>query len=193
MLRRLGVLLILLVPAGAANATIGNNDLLVTGTGAYVLASSEQSETIDGAAFALTIEQLGSGSPVSFGLIFTYASVDWESNDAGNVLKQSVKSYPIYLVGKYWLGEGKLQGYVGGAFGVYFSRLEVTAVSSGNQYSSENSSGTGLSIPVGAALNISKNAAITLSYSLNFLFDNDYLKNGIVNSFGIGLALNVGE
>jgi hypothetical protein len=76
---------------------------------------------------------------------------------------------------------------------VYFSTLETTVVSSGNQYNSQSMSGTGLSIPVGAVFNIGKRANINLRYTLNFLFDNDYLKDGIVNSFGLGLGINFGD
>lgn len=49
MLRKLGLLMTILVLAANSSAGVGSDDFLITGTGSYVIGTSEQTDqTIDG-------------------------------------------------------------------------------------------------------------------------------------------------
>jgi outer membrane protein W len=165
MLRRIGIVAAILVVAVSASAEVGYNDFLLTGTGAYVMGKSKDTgETLDGASFALTFESVGSGDMVSFGLSFAYAVMEYEQNDAGLVSKQEIRTFPIYLMGRGWFGTGKFQGYLGGAFGVYFSELKTTLVSD-QTTTTRGMSGTGLSVPVGVIFNINERVFLNANYT----------------------------
>jgi outer membrane protein W len=193
MLRRLGILITILVIAGSASAEVGYSDFLLTGTGSYVMGKSKNTgETLDGASFALTFESVGSSDRVSFGLSFAYATMEHETNDAGLVSKQEISTFPIYLMGRGWFGTGKFQGYIGGAFGVYFSELKTTTVNN-QTTTTQGMSGTGLSVPAGVIFNLNERVFLSASYALNWLIDNDFLENGILNTFGLGLGFNWGN
>ena len=193
MLKRLGIMATILLLAGSASAGVGYNDFLLTGTGSYVMAKTKDTgETIDGASFALTFESVGSADMVSFGLSFAYAVMDYETNDAGLVSKQEITTFPIYLMGRGWFGTGRFQGYLGGAFGVYFSELKTTTVTN-QTTTTRGMSGTGLSVPLGFIFNINERVFLNANYTLNWLIDNDFLENGILNSFGLGLGINWGN
>jgi len=183
----------ILVVAGNAGASIGFDDFLLTGSVMYTTSTlKDTGEQIDGAGFGLTIEQLGSQDPVSFGISFAYYSMYAENNEAGLVTKATVNSYPIYLMGRYWFGKGALQTYIGGAFGVYFSERSLTTVTD-QTHTSFGMSGTGLSVPLGIALSVTEKVYITAGYSFNWLIDNDFLEDGIVHAVGFGLGINFGN
>jgi len=193
MIRRIGLIVALVVLAGSANAQVGYDDFLMIGTASYVTATAKETgEMIDGAGAAITIESVGSSDPVSFGMAFAYMTFDFEFNDNLVVKKQTVNSYPLYIQGKYWFGKSRLQAYIGGAFGVYFSQLKTTVVT-GDTETTVGISGTGLGVPVGVALGLTKKAFINFNYTLNVLFDNDYLENGLIHSAGIGIGFNFGN
>lgn len=194
MIRKIALIVALVAVAGSANAQVGYDDFLMIGTASYISATAKETgDMIDGAGVAFTIESVGSSDPVSFGMTFAYMTADFEFNDNLIVKKQTVDSYPLYIQGKYWFGKSRLQGYIGGAFGVYFSRLKTTVVGGSSDTTNIGISGTGLAVPVGAALSLTKRAFVNFNYTLNILFDNDYLKDGIIHSAGIGIGFNFGN
>jgi hypothetical protein len=193
MLRRLGILITILVVAGSASAEVGYNDFLLTGTASYVMGQAKETgQTLDGASFTLTFESVGSADKVSFGLSFGYAVMEYEQNDAGLVSKQQVSTFPIYLMGRGWFGSGRFQGYLGGAFGVYFSELKTTTITD-HTTTTRGMAGTGLSVPLGFIFNLNERVFLNANYTLTWLIDNDFLENGILNSFGVGLGVNWGN
>ena len=161
----------------------------MTGTGAYAIAKSEQSgEKIDGAALAVTLEGMR-GANVSLGLSLAYASLDGETTEAGEVTQRRVSSMPAYLLVRYWFGdpEGTVRGYIGVGPGVYISFLDTTTLPD-NKQTTVGSSGFALAIPAGFVYSVTERIFLNFSYSFNWLADNDYLENGIVNTFGLGLG-----
>ena len=150
MLKRLSVILLIVVSAGNAEAVVGESGFWLTGTGSYVLGKNTQSgQTIDGAAFALTLEGMrGTGRPLSSGLSLAYAAMEGEENNAGLVTKRTVESMPLYLFLRTWFGEDDIRGYIGGGVGAYISYLESTS-SNNNRTTITGMSGVAFAIPAG--------------------------------------------
>ena len=187
MLRMLSVIIVLLLPAGNTEAVVGQSGFWLTGTGSYVIGKNTQSgQTIDGASLALTLEGMR-GADVSLGLSLAYASMNGEENDAGVVTKRRVSSMPAYLFVKYWLGDGDVRGYVGGALGVYISFLDTTTIND-NRQTTDGMSGAALAVPAGFVYSLGDRMFLNFNYTLNWLIDNDYLENGIIHAFGLGLG-----
>jgi hypothetical protein len=193
-LKHLSIILLIVVAAGNVEAVVGESGFWLTGTGSYVLGKSEQSgQTLDGASFALTLEGMrGSDPPLSLGLSLGYASMDGEENDAGRVTKRTVDSMPLYLFVRMWLGEGDAKGYVGGGIGVYMSFLESTNAIN-NRTTITGHSGFAFAIPAGFVYSLNERVFLNFNYTLNWLVDNDYLENGIINAFGLGLGFLLGN
>jgi len=190
LLKRLSlIILVVAASAGNADAVVGVSGFWLTGTGSYVLGKSEQSgQTIDGAAFALTLEGMrGTDRPLSFGLSLAYAAMEGEENNAGLVTKRTVESMPLYLFLRTWFGEDDVKGYIGGGVGVYISYLESTS-SNNDRTTITGQSGVAFAIPAGFVYSLNERVFLNLNYTLNWLVSNDYLQNGIINSFGLGLG-----
>ncbi len=123
---------------------------------------------------------------MSFGLSLAYAVMEGQENEAGVPVKRRVSSMPAYLLLRYWIGEGDLRGYVGGAVGVYISFLDTTDLTD-NKQRTDGMSGLALAVPVGFVVPVGERAFLNFNYTLNWLVDNDYM-NGAVHTFGLGLG-----
>ena len=182
-----------LLAAGTAVAQIGQGDGLLTFNGGYVTASSAATDqTIDGGMISLTYEKLDWENPVSFGINIGYASASGDSGSGSSRVETSTKSVPVYLGGKYWLGKSKIQGYLGVAIGVYFSWLNRENVATGESFSSVERTGFGLGVPIGGTFAIGETVFINANYTLNWLWENELLKDDLLHSFNLGLGFKLG-
>lgn len=182
------------VTAGTAAAQIGQGDGLLVFNGGYVTGSSAISgENIDGGIISFAYEKLDWSSPFSFGFSIAYTSVDGDSGSGSNRVRTSANSVPMYFGGKYWLGKSKVQGYLGVALGLYFSWLDKEYVETGDSYSSIETTGMGLGIPIGGTFSIGKTVFINANYTLNWLWDNEILKDDLLHAFNLGIGFKLGK
>jgi hypothetical protein len=98
----------------------------------------------------------------------------------------------VYVGGKYWLGKSKIQGYLGAAIGVYFTWLDRQNVATGESFSSVEKTGFGLGVPIGGTFSIGETVFINANYTLNWLWENELLKNDLLHSFNLGLGYKFG-
>jgi hypothetical protein len=182
-----------LLAAGTAVAQIGQGDGLLTLNGGYVLGSSAATDqTIDGGMISLTFEKLDSPSPISFGFNIGYASASGDSGSGTSRVETSTNSVPVYAGAKFWLGKSKIQGYLGVAIGMYFSWLNSEIVATGESFSSVEKTGFGLGVPIGGTFSIGETVFINANYTLNWLWDNELLKDDLLHSFNLGLGFKLG-
>ena len=183
----------IIFPLGTAQAQVSPGDGLLTINGGYITGTSAvTTETVDGNSIMFTYEKLSPVKPMSFGFSLGYSSGTSEATEGSSTLKTSTNSIPMFLGGKYWLGQSKFQFYLGAALGVYFSWLDTEIVETGESYDSVGTTGFGMAIPIGAAVSISEGVIINGNYTLNWLWSNEYFENDIVHAFNIGLGFKVG-
>jgi outer membrane protein W len=117
------------------------------------------------------------------------ASMEGETTNAGVPTQRRASSMPACLLVRYWFGnpEGTVRGYFGAGPGVYISFLDTTKPSEARQ-TTFGSSGFAVAVPIGFVYSVNERIFLNFSYSFNWLADNDYLDNGIVNTFGLGLG-----
>jgi hypothetical protein len=182
-----------LLAAGTAVGQIGQGEGLLTFNGGYVTASSAVTDrTIDGGVISVTFERLDWKSPFSVGFNIGYASASGDSGSGNSRVETSTNSIPVYVGGKYWLGKSKIQGYLGAAIGVYFSWLDREVVATGESFSSIEKTGFGLGVPAGGTFSIGETVFINANYTLNWLWDNELLKDDLLHSFNLGLGFKLG-
>jgi outer membrane protein W len=182
-----------LLVAATAVAQIGPGDGLLTLNGGYVTASSAATDqTIDGGMMSLTFEKLDWANPVSLAFNIGYATASGDSGAGTSRVETSTNSVPVYVGGKYWLGKSKIQGYLGAAIGVYFTWLDRQNVATGESFSSVEKTGFGLGVPIGGTFSIGETVFINANYTLNWLWENELLKNDLLHSFNLGLGYKFG-
>ncbi len=182
-----------LLAAGTAVAQVGQGDGLLILNGGYVTAASAATDqTIDGGMISLTYEMRDWANPVSFGFNIGYASASGDIGSGDSRVETSTHSIPFYFGGKYWMGKSKVQGYLGAAFGIYFSRLSREIVATGESFSSIEKTGLGLGVPIGGAFSIGETVFINANYTLNWLWENELLEDDLLHSFNLGLGFKLG-
>jgi hypothetical protein len=170
--------------------------------------SAVTGDNIDGGAMSLDFQKLGWESPWSGGFSIGYGKVNQtlsEVNAAGDTsttTDNTISTVPVYLGGKYWLGgaEKRFQGYIGLAFGMYFSQLQTNVSSNigvqdqpvSGGFTSETALGFGLGVPVGIAVSLGDSILLTANYTLNWLWENEFLENDILNTVSLGLGFTFG-
>jgi hypothetical protein len=183
-----------LLAAGAAVAQIGPGDGLLTINGGYVTGSSAATDqTIDGGMISLTYEKRDWSNPLSVVINIGYASASGDSGSGSSRVETSTNSIPVYFGGKYWLGKSKIQGYLGAAIGVYFSWLNREVVATGESFSSIEKTGLGLGVPIGGTFSIGETVLINANYTLNWLWENELIKDDLLHSFNLGLGFRLGK
>lgn len=202
MSRKVGLLVlgIVLIAAGAQAGVKAGEGLLTINVGYAMGKSAITGDNIDGGVAGLDYQKLSPTGPWSAGFSIGYGGLTENvtgSNDSSTV-DYSLTTVPIFLGGKYWLGdgEGKLQGYIGASFGMYFTTLDTNwqgTVGVQNQpvsggFSSQTELGFGIGVPVGVAFTASDAFLITANYTLNWFWDNSFLDNEILNAFSLGVA-----
>jgi hypothetical protein len=181
-------------PFGTAEAQVIPGDGLLTVNGAYVFGTGAATgESIDGGGINLAYEKLDWNKPMSFGFSIGYTSATGDSGVAASRVKTSTNSVPLYLGGKYWLGQNKFQFYVGAALGVYFSWLKTEFVETGESSDSVGATGFGMGVPIGAAVSIGETVVINGNYTLNWMWSNDFFDNDLLHAFNIGLGFRLGK
>lgn len=187
----LAVTVILLV-AGPAAAQITTGDGLITVNGGYVAGNAEiNDQSIDGVVINVTYEKLDWQRPVSFGFNLGYSTISFEDTEDDELVSREIRTFPMYIGGKGWLGKGRVQGYLGAGLGLYFSSLRTTIGNTSE--TTVSSTGFGLGIPVGGTFSISKGVYINLNYTLNWLWSSAYFKNDILHAVNVGLGFNLGR
>ncbi len=126
-----------------------------------------------------------------FAISYLTVSADVEEVSGGQpiVSKYSIGTWPFYYQPKVLFGNGSLQGYGKGAFGMQFSTIKINVPGT----SEFKSTDAGLYAGLGAGL--SKSFSLDLSVSLEYewaYLSNSYYNDGFLNSvnLGIGFRLN---
>jgi hypothetical protein len=184
--------------ATSANAAITPGDGLILFTGGWLSGRTALTEeTIDGNSFTFSYERLDWGKPASFWFAIGYGTIFQERHTLADDAKVSynIDTMPIYLGGKGWLGEGNLQGYFGLGLGIYFSNTQRTTVDANGKedYASFKTSGLGLGVPLGLTLGLGKTLFLNANYTLNWLWDNDALKDNLLHAVNVGVGFNLGK
>jgi outer membrane protein W len=198
-MRRSGLVLaavLLLVGAGAVHAQVEPGDAVMTVNLGYAVSNFAGTDiTVDGGQISLAYEKLDWGKPASFGFAIAYMSLQGEDDvtPVSNRTRTSIQSLPLYLGGKYWLGQSKIQGYLGVALGVYFSWLEITLAQTGEEVSRSSATDFGIAVPLGGTLSISQSMFINANYTLNWLWDSRFLKDDLLHTFNVGLGWKLGK
>ena len=197
-------LAIVLLVANAHAGVKPGDGLLILNVGYAMATSKSTGDAIDGAFFGLDYQKLDWNKPVSGGFSIAYGEIHESISGADSTEADiTVSTVPVYLGGKYWLGsgDGRLQGYLGLAFGTYFSQLKTSVTSTvgiqdetySGSFTSETALGFGLGVPVGVALSLGESLLLTANYTLNWLWENEFLDNDILNSFSLGVAFRFGD
>jgi len=141
--------------AGGAQASMQGGDSVIFFNLGYATGKSAISgDNVSGGLAMLEFQKRDFGGPISGGLSIGYGEL--HESVAGDSLRvdYSLRTVPLMIGGRYWLGEGRLQGNVGIAFGMYFSRLTRSRVPTtsttieGATYTDDAAADFGLSIPV---------------------------------------------
>jgi hypothetical protein len=178
--------------AGTAAAQVSPGDGVIIVNGGYMAGKAEVTdESIDGVVISFAYEKLDWQRPVSFGFNLGYSAMSFENTENSENVSREIRTFPMYVGGKGWLGKGRIQGYLGAALGLYFSSLRTTRANSSE--STVSSTGFGMGIPVGGTLSISKGVFINVNYTLNWLWSNQYVKNDILHVVNVGLGFNLGK
>lgn len=207
MVRKVSLLVLaitMLVSSAHAGVTPGHSVLIVN-VGYASGKSVTTGENVDGGIIGLDYQKLGWNGGWSGGFSIGYGEIQQTITGTGvgadtTEVDNTISSVPIYLGGKYWIGSGenRFQGYVGLAFGMYFSELTTSATGTvGKQpvsgsYTSESTLGFGLGVPVGVSFSLGESILLTANYTLNWLWDNEFLDNDIMNNFSLGLGFRFG-
>jgi len=183
------LLLVISVPAMAQVEP--GNALIIFNAGHVWGTSALSEESIDGGALTFTYEMLQPVKPLSIGINIGYSSAQGDTGTGITQVQTSTNSIPFFFGGKYWLGKNKFQGYIGAAFGIYFSWFNSQLVQTGESYNSVGDTGFGMAFPVGMAVSVSDKAFISVNYTLNWLWDSSVLSDDIMNTVNIGLGFKV--
>ena len=193
MLQRIVIVAILSLSSGSAAAQVVSGDGLFTATGGYGFGtSSATGDDVDGGSVTFGFEKLGRSRPLSFVWSFGYSSLSSEEQQANQVIKRSTSTWPFYFGGKYWIGQGKVQGYAGAALGVYFSTLSTTVIETSETYASVQTSGLGLGVPLGLSVALSEKVLLVGGVALNWMWGNEFFDNDMLYSVNVGLAFRTG-
>jgi hypothetical protein len=98
----------------------------------------------------------------------------------------------------HWFGENRIQGFLGVAFGMYFSELTVSVdpvydEASGGSLTSGTAANFRLGIPPGLSISISDSIMLNANYTLNWLWDNPFLDNNLIHAVGVGVGFTFGS
>ena len=108
-------------------------------------------------------------------------------------MRATTNSIPFYLSGKYWLGQSKVQGFIGAGLGTYFTWATKEVDLTGESVSHfDEDPGLGLVSPIGLSWSISESMLLTGNYTFNWLWSNELLKNDALHAFRLGLGFNLG-
>ena len=183
-----------LASAGSATAQVAPSDRLFSVVGGYASGKSALTgSTIDGGGVLFTFETLQGVRPVSILFSFGYSSLSSDEQDPNQRVKSSTSTVPIYLGTKYWVGKGKVQGYVGAAVGIYFSTANTTVISTDETFTSFQTSGAGLGVPLGLSAALTEGVLLTGGVSLNWMWGNEFFENDLLYSANLGLVFKMGS
>ncbi len=165
----------------------------ITLSGGYVFSNIEDSET---SASGFRINGLYEYHPIvgkfvhgfSVGYINVSADVEEVSGGQPIVSKYTISTWPFYYAPKLMIGDGSLQGFIKGAFGMQFSTLKIELP--GSEFSS-NDAGLYAGLGAGVQKEISDKIFINLEYEWAYQ-SNSYYRDGFINSVmvGVGFKLN---
>jgi hypothetical protein len=180
MIRFLVLLAAFLFSASGATATIKPGDgLLMFNGGLATGKGAVTGATFDGPVVSLSYEKLDWTRPVSFGFNFSWSQISRTETVESQKLTRHVETWPIYLGGKYFAGQGPIQAYVGASIGVYFSTVETSVAQTGEEYARWSASGWGLGVPVGVTLSLGNTLFANVNYMLNWMWSNEAFDNDL--------------
>ncbi|UCH84501.1 MAG: outer membrane beta-barrel protein [Candidatus Latescibacterota bacterium] len=192
------LLLALILLAGSANAAMKPGSSAFFANLNYAIGKlAETSDNVDGGFVGLEYQKMDWTYPVSFGFSIGYGEINQDEEADSSRTSYSMSSVPVYLGGKYWFGEDKVQGFLGVAFGMYFSTLTLSVADKyegGDEWShnSETATNFGLGFPLGVSVSIGDTVMLTASYKLNWLWGNPFLDNNLLHAFGVGVGFSFG-
>ena len=197
MLRLTLVLMSLLLLTGVATAGIEPGDQLISFNIGYATAEAAVSgSTLEGPVFAFNYESLAGNKPVSFFFSTGWSEVSKEEGESGSIsgsdsLTREIETWPIYVGGKYYIGQGNFQGHLGASLGLYFSTVEIAVTQTGTEYAKWGSSGWGMGVPLGVTLSMGDTAFINADYFLNWMWSNDAFDSDLMHTFLLGIGFNL--
>ena len=192
MKKLLTIACIVIAGYSAASAQFVAGEQYLTLSGGYAFGSLKAGgKSIDGGGVNLSFDDRNFGSkPVSLAITFGYAQLEEEPDSVG-LAQRTVSTWPLGVGAKAWLGESKVQGYVGTLLTVYFSSLKSSTEATSESYTVATKSGWGLAVPAGVALNISERAFLRVGYELNWLWSNEFVESSLVHMFVAGVGLQI--
>lgn len=122
---------------------------------------------------------------VSHGLSVGYVGFGADINDGSLSGSVDVNSWPIYYAPKYSFGSDKFKGFIKGALGWQFSKIEYT----GTLLSAEdNDAGFAGGAGVGGMYFIKENLFLNLEYEFLWM-SNSFYKDEALNTVSLGLGI----
>jgi hypothetical protein len=166
--------------------------LLIFNVGFTETSPEDSDANLSGNTFSLSYEKSNYTGNLAGGVAIAYATTSADSlNASGEQVQRlnsvSVEVLPILLYGKVLFGSPKVKGYIGGGFGIQFSKansfrdlVQVTSYDSGFLIG-----GVG-----GLNFFVNEKILLNASYNLSYM-GNSYFKDGVVHNFVIGLGFQL--
>ena len=184
----------LFLAAGESVAIVEPGDgLLWFNVGYSAGTTAEQAKDVDGAVAGIGFEKLDWDKPLSFGVGIAYSEISDERTEGNRTINTTVATVPINLGAKYWLGRGKVQGYLGAYLGLYYSEIRRTVIETDSEFTSLGYTGGGMSFPLGGALSLGETLLLNASYTLNWMWSNEAFDSDLLHAVMVGLGINLGD
>jgi outer membrane protein W len=182
------------LPAPAPAQIAEDTGLLTANLGWALSKNGTTGNNINGSALNFTYDRFDVDERLTLGINFSVLYLQDEVSDTmGNTRSVNIRSVPVYLSGKYWIGppQGKWFGYFGLGIGVQLSTEEVSTTGSNPDYTRDQRSGLALAVPLGVTFFVSDNVLINAIYQLNVM-SGSYFDNRVAHLFALGIGFRVG-
>lgn len=186
------LIILVFVTAPHARAEMGPGRAMVSLGGSYFGGEFTSTDNfVDGAALNVALDIMHPVSPISFLVAFSWGQMTTQDPEFGSQVERTLRTWPTFLGGRYWLGSQRVKLSLGLGLGVWFASLD--RVVDDIVESTTHGEGFGLAVPVGTSLSITRGTNLNVGYTLHVLTDNSVLQNNLLHSVNVGLGFSWGN
>lgn len=178
--------IILITACTLLSISVWSQENMITLSGGYSFANVEDTEVkATGWRINAVYEFNPQGGNFAHGLSFGYVSLSGEGEENFYNVTYDVSSWPMYYAPKFLFGGEKTKGFIKGAIGYQFSKLQR----SGEFVDAEDNDG-GFTGGGGAGLMYLLNEKIFLSAEYELIWmSNSFYKDGWLNTASLGVGI----